>query len=321
MNDKVRYGFLGASQIIKNQHGRAFAEASNAQVLSIASRRPSKAREFAAALNIPHVHETYESMLADPDIEAVLITLPMTLHCEWAIRAVEAGKHVLCEKPLVLSVDEGERVLRAAKANNRLVLEAFTHVYPEQYQHVQNLIAQGAIGELRAVRAEVLYPTLDWDNDSRAQPQLGGRVLIEAGCYCIKTIRDLMSEEPTEVHGCAAHRNDGELQTTFVGIMKFSRQRLGYFCASMETAVRISADVIGTAGRVEMPDLFNASRIHIFRTGEQPQEIRFETSNRFRQQVEHFSHCIRHGTQPIVSLEDSLNNIRILQALNDTAYS
>lgn len=320
MTDAVKYGFLGASQILKNQHGRAFAEAQNAEVVGIASRRPSKAAEYAQDLGIPHVYESYDAMLADPAVEAVLITLPMNLHCEWVVKAVEAGKHVLCEKPLVLTVDEGERVLKAAKANDRLVLEAFTHVYPRQYGYVKELLAQGRVGDVRAVHAEVLYTTQDWDNDTRANPKLGGRVLIEAGCYCVKTIRDLMGEEPTEVKGLAAHRHGGDLQTTFVGVMKFSNQRLGYLCTTMESSFRACAEIIGTAGRIEMPDLFNGSRIRIFVPGQETEEITFDTGNRFQHQVEHFSDCIRHGRQPIVSLEDSVENIRVLQALNDSAY-
>lgn len=320
MADRVRYGFLGASQIIRNQHGRAFAEAENAEVVAIASRRPEKARRYADDLAIPRVHETYDALLADDGVDAVLITLPMSLHCEWIVKAAAAGKHVLCEKPLVLSVDEAERVIDAADRNGVKVLEAFTHIYQDQIDHVSALIADGRIGDLRAVRAEVLYPTQDWDHDTRADVSLGGRVLIEAGCYCVHTIRRFMGDEPTGFAGFAAHRGGGALQTTFAGVMRFGEDRLGYLCTSMETAARMCCDVIGTAGRIDMPDLFNGTHIRVCPTGKPAEEIRFESHNRFRVQVERFSQCILDDADPPITLADSLNNIRALCALNDAAY-
>ncbi len=237
MVDKARYGFPGASQILKNQHAKAFEEAQGAEVLGVASRSSEKARQYAEDLSLPRVY-TYEEMLDDPRVEAVLITLPMNLHCQWAVRAAEAGKHVLCEKPMVLTVEEGLRIKVAADANGVVVLEAFTHVYPRQMQVVRELLDEGRIGKIRAIGAEVLYPTKDWDNDTRADPALGGRVLIEAGCYCMHTIRHFMGSEPVEYKGLAVHRNDGDLQTTFTGIMKFPHNRLGYLCMTMETAFR-----------------------------------------------------------------------------------
>jgi len=318
--DKVRYGFLGASQIIRNSHAKAFAEAANAEVLGVASRRPDKARQYADDLGLPRVY-TYEDMLADPDVDAVLCTLPMSLHCEWTVRAAEAGKHVLCEKPLVLTVEEAERIKAAADANGVLVLEAFTHVYPPQMAYVRGLLDEGRIGEIRVIRSEVLYPTRDWDNDTRANPALGGRVLIEAGCYCMHTIRHFMGAEPVEYKGFAVHRNDGQLQTTFAGVMRFAGNRLGYLCTTMESPFRACAEIIGAEGRIEMPDLFNGSRIVVLRQGEKPAEITFDVDNRFRMQVEHFSDCILRGDQPIVSLDDSIANIRALTALNDSAYA
>jgi predicted dehydrogenase len=314
---KVRLGLLGASQIARSQHIRAIREASRAELVGIASRNAAKASAWASELSIPRAYASYEEMLSDSGIDAVLITLPMSLHVEWIVRASRAGKHVLCEKPMVLSVAEMDEVAAAAAASGVVVLEGFTHVHPGHLPLVETLVASGRIGELRAVRAEVLYPTADWAKDSRAQKEYGACVLIEAGCYCVQTILRLMKSEPLAVCGLAASAAGRDFETTFTGAMKFSGERLGYLCTTMESSFRAVCDVIGTRGRIELPDLFGGTRVRIEETGGKPEELTFPEVNRFARQIEHFAACILDGFTPVVTLEESRRVIKALVALRE----
>ncbi|MEX0886778.1 MAG: Gfo/Idh/MocA family oxidoreductase [Phycisphaeraceae bacterium] len=315
--DTVRFGVIGAGQIVRRQHAPAFAEASNASITGIASRNPTKATEAAEAVGVERAYGSYDELLADPAIDAVLIALPMKAHAEWIVKAARAGKHVLCEKPMVLTVAEADAVIEAAQATGVLVMEGFTHLFPAQIAYVRDLLASGRLGAIRAIRAEVLYPTLDWENDTRAMPEHGACVLIEAGCYCTLAIQHFMGDAPLAVHGFAASRPGCDFETSFVGIMSFPGERLGYMCTTMESPFRACCEIITTAGRIEMPELFTGTRLVVHATGEKPEEVTFEPVNRFTLQAEHFADCVLHGRAPIVSLEQSRQNIQTLLALRE----
>jgi D-xylose 1-dehydrogenase (NADP+, D-xylono-1,5-lactone-forming) len=319
MKKKLRVGLIGASQIVRNQHLAALRQAANVDLLGIASRRAEKADAWAKEFDIPRAYSSYDALLADPEIDAVLITLPMSLHAEWIVRAAQAGKHVLCEKPLVLNVAEADAVIAAARRNGVVVLEAFTHVYPPHLGAAEKLMADGVIGDVRAVRAEVLYPTADWVHDSRARKEYGACVLIEAGCYCVQTIRRLLRSEPVAFAGCASAREGCDFETTFAGVMKFPGGRIGYLCTTMESAFRAVCDIIGTRGRIELPDLFDGTRLRVETIGAPARELAFPSGNRFARQAEHFAACVLEGREPIITLEDSRNNIRAMTALREAA--
>jgi predicted dehydrogenase len=319
MTAKVRYGLLGASQIARGQHIPAIRQASNAELVGIASRDPAKAAAWAMELNIPRAYASYDAMLADPEIDAVLITLPMSLHCQWIVAAARAGKHVLCEKPMVLSAAEMDAVIEAAAASGVIVLEGFTHVYPGHLAYVADLLASGRIGEVRAVRAEVLYPTRDWAKDTRALKEYGACVLIEAGCYCVQTILHLMQADPTDVCGFGVSRDGCDFETTFAGVMKFPGERVGYMCTTMESSFRAVCDIIGTRGRIDLPDLFDGTRVIIDETDGPREEVTFPQTNRFAQQIEHLGACVLEGCRPMVSLDESRRIIQTLAALRDSA--
>jgi xylose dehydrogenase (NAD/NADP) len=314
----VKYGFLGASQILKNQHLQAVQQAINAEGYGIASRRKSKAQEFADNYSIPRVYDNYEQMLADPEIDAVINTLPMKLHTEWVIKAAEAGKHCLCEKPMALSTKEMSLIIDAAKHNNVKIMEGFTPWFLPQMDYVKNLLSSGKIGEIRVIKAEVIYGTEDWENDSRANVELGGCVTIEAGCYSAFAIHSLMDDMPEKLTGYSVQGSGNEgLDTSFVGIMKFPNNRLGMMSTSMETAFRASVEIFGTRGRIDIPDFFGGVRIVITPNvyGQAADEVIFPVENRFKNQIEHFSDCILTDRPPKVSLEDSFRTITILEKM------
>ncbi|WP_428386208.1 Gfo/Idh/MocA family protein [Mucisphaera sp.] len=320
MSEVVRIGLLGASQIVKNRHASALAQARNAEVIGVASRSQDKAATYAETLALGKPY-TYEGMLADPHIDAILCTLPMSLHCEWIIRSLEAGKHVLCEKPMVLSEGEAINIRQACRRNGKVAMEAFSHLFTDQMTVIPKLLASRRIGDIRIIRAEVLYPTYDWDNDTRAKTELGGRVLYEAGCYCMKSIRDWMADEPDEYKGMAVHREDGLLQTSYAGLMSFPKSRIAYLCTSMETKFRAVADIIGTEGRIEVCDLFDGKTLRVVPTNGDPEEIQLQTRDRFCTMIESFCDSVIHDLPPRVTIDDSLANIRALSKLDSSAYT
>jgi D-xylose 1-dehydrogenase (NADP+, D-xylono-1,5-lactone-forming) len=321
MNRKLNVGFLGASQILRNQHMGAVQAASNACAYGIASRRASKAAEWATEFGLPRAYSSYEEMLADPAIDVVVNTLPMTLHAEWVCKASAAGKHTLCEKPMALSVDEAEAILREAQRCKVLVMEGFTPWFSPHMAPLRRLIEAGEIGDIRIAKAEVIYTTENWQGDSRANVKLGGCVTVEAGCYCAHALRFFMGGEPQALQGFACRRPDkgpGEgLETSFVGIMQFSGGRLAMMSTSMETSFRASAEIIGTTGRIEIPDLFagGVARVIDGSAGRGAREIDYGKNNRFQAQIEHFCDCVLHGHPLRIPLEDSLRTTRLLEAL------
>lgn len=314
----VSYGLLGASGIARACHIPAIRNVENSRLLGVSSRRASKAAEWARDLEIPKAYTSYEEMLDDPDIDAVLNTLPMSLHCEWIVKACEAGKHTLCEKPMAIEIADAHRIREAAEAHGVLVMEGFTHRFQPHLPAIRKILRSGELGEIRIVRAEVIYTTSDWENDSRARVDLGGCVTVEAGCYATNTIRYFMEDEPTEAQGYAVQRADDGLDTSFVGLMRFPGKRLGLMYTSMETAFRSSAEIVCTAGRIEIPDLFRSPRIDIINLDRERREMTWNPRNRFETQLEHFSDCILHGREPEVTLEDSLRNTEILVKLRES---
>ena len=319
MADKIRFGLLGASQIARNAHIGAFENASNAVVHGIASRRASKAAEWAKEFNIPKVYQSYEEMLADPEIDAVLNTLPFNLHAEWTIEAAEAGKPTLCEKPLTESEADAIAMVKAVRDNNVIFMEAFSHHFSGGLERLQRYISDGLIGEVKIIRAEVIYQITNWEGDTRANSDLGASVVVEAGCYAVNTIRTLMDDEPESVTGQAGiKKNPGPFDSSFVGTMKFPDERLGFFTTTMETPFRSCCEVLGTEGRIYMPDLFNGSRF-IVMNGDGEKEETFEFPNRFQAQIEHFTDCVLHKKEPRITPEDSARNMKVLDDLKKAA--
>lgn len=319
MNKKLRIGLLGASQIARNAHLPALLKASNAVPAGIASRRASKAAEWAKEYNIPRAYESYDALLADPEIDAVLNTLPFNLHAEWTIKAARAGKSTLCEKPLTETAADARAMVQAVRENGVVFMEAFSHHFSGSVQRLQDYLAEGLIGEIKVIRAEVLYQILDWSKDTRGNSDLGASVVVEAGCYAVNTIRALMGAEPDAVTGCAGIKeNPGAFDASFVGTMKFPGDRLACLTSTMESPFRACCEILGTEGRIYTPDLFHGTRYEITdKTG--VREDRFEGSDRFRLQLEHFADCVINGREPRITPEDSAANMVVLDRLRESA--
>jgi predicted dehydrogenase len=320
MTERVRYGVLSTAQIARNAHIPAAKKADNAEIVAISSRDKDRAVHWADELEIPTAYGSYDALLSDPDIDAVINPLPNSMHCEWTIKAFEAGKHVLCEKPLAVTVAETKRMIAAADANGVLLMEGFTPHFTPIPGFLRDAIAAGEIGEIKIVRSELLYTIQDWENDSRVQENLAGGALLDAGCYCVNMIRTVMGEEPLQVSAFAHVRPSLGVDTTFAGLLHFPDERVATMATGMEEPFRFTLEVVGTEGSLYTENVFAAAEV-VIRQGGDARVVTFESLDRFQKQLEHFSDCILHGRAPRISTDDSLHNTEVLVALRSAAES
>ncbi len=257
-------------------------------------------------------------MLTDPNIDAVINPLPNSMHCEWTIKAAEAGKHILCEKPFAVSVDEAQRMIDAASANGVKLMEGFTHRFTHLAAFLRETLDGGVIGEVKLVRAELTYTIQDWENDTRVKRELAGGTMWDAGCYCVNTIRYLMGDEPLSVRAYQRIREPQHVDSTFVGLLRFPGDRFAYMITGMEQPFRHCCEVTGTKGWIYVPNLFAADAARVVVGGEE-QVTTFETINRFQVQLEHFSACILDDLTPMLTLDDARGNTATLVALKRAA--
>jgi predicted dehydrogenase len=319
MAQQVRYGILSTAQIALNRHIPAAREAPNATVVAVSSRDKKKAEECARRFDIPRAYGSYQEVLDDAQVDAIINPLPNSLHGEWTIKAAEAGKHVLCEKPLATSLEEAQRMIAAARANGVCLMEAFTHRFNPQLQCARRVVQEGQIGEVKVARAELTFTLRDWDNDVRASKDLGGGALLDAGCYCVSALRFVLNAEPVAALGFQ-HLRRG-VDATFSGLLRFPGDHLGYVVTGMEQPFRCLLEVVGSEGRIEVPSMFDEKGVVKISIGNQEHVEQLSAPDRFRVQLERFSACVLQKKAPEFPPEDSLKNTAALVALRRAAES
>ena len=320
--EPLRWGVLGAADIAVKQVIPAMRRTPSARVVAIASRERAKAEAAAGALGIPRAHGSYEALLADPDVEAVFIPPPNHLHVPWSLRAVAAGKHVLCEKPIGCTAAEVRPLIAARDRAGVQVAEAFmTRTHP-QWRRVRELIAAGRIGELRMVTGHFSYYRRDPD-DVRSKVEYGGGVLLDIGCYPVTMARWLFGAEPLEV-ACVLERDpDFGVDRYVSGVLRFPAGQAAFTVAG-QAALWQRMEIFGTLGRIEVEIPFNPPPDHRARilvddgrdlVGGGIEAIAFDPVNQYALQAERFADAVRgRGTVP-VALEDALGNMAVLDAL------
>ncbi len=246
--DKLQIGILGAARI-----ARLFIDgvrsSRNVAIKGLASRDVAKARTFARETGVPDIHSTYEALLADPTIDAVYVPLPNNLHAEWSIRAAEAGKHVLCEKPLATSADEARAIFDAARRNNVYVVEGYPYRAQPQTLKLRELLESQAIGRLQYVHAAFGFLLTDASN-IRMDPALAGGALMDAGSYPVSLVRMVAGERPRRVQAFARWAESG-VDRTLVGSIEFASGLLAQVSCSFATARHRRAMIVGDAGSIE----------------------------------------------------------------------
>ena len=282
------------------------------------SREPDLARAeaYAREHGIPRAYGSYEDLLADPDLDAVYISLPNSLHVEWSIRALEAGKHVLCEKPLSRRPDDVERAFDTADRAGRVLTEAFMYRHNPQTARLKELVESGAIGTLRLVRAAFSFTIAD-ENNIRLAADLDGGALMDVGCYCVSGTR-LLAGEPERVFGEAS--SEAGVDTVFAGSMRFSGDVLGEFDCGFRLPMRDELEVVGDEGSIFLDDPWHCRRpvLEVRRDGE-IEEIALEPVDSYRLELENLAQAIRGELEPLLGREDALGQARAIDALYRSA--
>jgi xylose dehydrogenase (NAD/NADP) len=314
----VKWGILSTADINRKLIPGAKGSP-KVDLVAVASRDLARAEEFARTWEIDRAYGSYEDLLADPEIEAVYVPLPNTLHCEWSIRALEAGKHVLCEKPLSRHPDEVEAAFDAAERAGRLLSEAFMYRHNPQTKRLQQLVADGAIGELRLIRAVFSYSLYDTDN-IRLRTDVEGGALMDVGCYCVSGSR-LLGGEPESLSGEAWFGPSGT-DWTFAATLRFPGDVLGLFDCGTALPVRDELEAIGSEGSLLLDDPWHCLVPGIeLRRGGEVERIEVEPADSYRLELENLSDAIRGEAEPLLGRDDALGQARALEALYASATS
>jgi predicted dehydrogenase len=327
--DPVRWGILGAANIGVRKVIPAMQRGARSRVVAIASRTLAKAERAAGELGIPRAYGSYEELLADPEVEAIYNPLPNHLHVPWTIRAAEAGKHVLCEKPIALSASEARTLLDVRSRTGVQIGEAFMVRNHPQWLAVRELVASGRIGDLRVVAGHFAYFKRD-PNDVRSVPEWGGGGLMDVGCYPITTTRWLFGEEPDAVIGLIDRDPELRVDRIASALMRFSSGRQATFTCAMQLAHYQRMQLHGTRGRIEVQIPFNAPNDRATRIfvddgrelGDRSAEaIEFPIVDQYTLQGDNFSAAVRGEGSVPVSVEDAIGNMAVIDAIFRSAES
>jgi predicted dehydrogenase len=317
-NSILRWGLLSTANINKALITPLRASARN-HLTAIASRSQDSAEAYAREWKIERAFGSYEAMLADPDIDVVYISLPNHLHAEWAIRSMQAGKHVLCEKPMGLTTVEVDAITAASQKYARVVAEAFMYRHHPQTLKARELVESGRIGKLQAIRGSFTFK-MSTDVNIRLVPEWGGGSIWDVGCYPISYTRFIVGTEPLEVFGRQVTGSSG-IDDSFFGQMRFPGEIHAQFDCGFRTPYRTHMEIIGSEGTLTVPSPFKPGldeHISLYR----PEKTEVITSPRqelYSGEVEDMADCILTGKTPRMSLADSRANTATIVALLESA--
>jgi len=285
------------------------------EVVAVASRDSTRARAYAREHGIARAHGSYEELLADPGVDAIYNSLPNSLHVEWSIRALEAGKHVLCEKPLDRNPAEVDRLFDVAERHGRVVMEAFMYRHHPQTHALQELVRSGGIGELRQIRAVFSFTITDPAN-VRLRPDLAGGSLMDVGCYCVSGSR-LLAGEPDAV---LARQVVGEtgVDLRFDGILLFPGNVLAQFYCGFDLQAASGLEAIGSKGSVLVREPWQCRDPHLEVNGNR---IGVPDVDRYQLELENFAAAASGEAPPLLGRDDAVGQARVIEALYRSAES
>ncbi len=321
---KVRWGVLSTANIGVAKVLPAMQRGAHCEIAAIASRSLPTAQATAQKLGIPKAYGSYEELLADPEIDAVYNPLPNHLHVPWSIKAIDAGKHVLCEKPIALSAAEAQQLAAAAARHPRLkVMEAFMYRHHPQWRRAKELVDSGQIGELRTIQSFFSYYNDDPGN-IRNQAGIGGGGLMDIGCYNISLSRFIFGAEPRRVLGIAEYDSEFKIDRLASGILDFGGGTATFTCATRLTPYQ-RVNIFGTDGRVEIEIPFNAPPDRPCRMwhqrGDAVEEIVLPVCDQYTIQGDLFSQAILNDTPVPTAIEDAVANMKVIEAIFSSAKS
>ena len=311
----VRWGLLSTARI----NGLVLEGASQtdrADVIAVSSRDRGRAEDYAAQHGIERAYGSYEAILEDDDVEAVYIPLPNSLHVEWTLRALEAGKHVLCEKPFSRRPDEAERAFDFAESAGLVLSEGFMYRHHPQTARIAELVAEGVIGRLRIVRAAFSFPlaAVHGPEDSRFRPELDGGALMDVGCYCVNTIR-FLAGEPERVSAEQVVGPSG-VDVVFAATLSLADAVVGHFDCAFVTPRRGELEVVGEEGVLAVADPWHVYEPGIeLRRADGVEHVAVEPANSYRLELENVGDAIRGQAPLLLGRDDAVSQARAIDAL------
>lgn len=318
MEQMLNWGLLSTAKI-----NRALIKPINAskrtRLLAVASRSQPHADAYAREWKIPRAYGSYDSLLADPEIDIIYNSLPNHLHAEWTIKALRAGKHVLCEKPLALTLEEVDAMIAASKETGKILMEAFMYRHHPQTLKVKEIVDSGDLGKLQFIRGSFTF-TITREGDIRLNKEMGGGSIWDVGCYPISYARMIVGEEPVEVFGWQVEGPDG-IDESFFGQMRFENEVLAQFDSGFISPLRAYMEIVGTKAVLEIPDPFkpNVTCEIVLKDDDNRKRIKIQGEELYRGEVENLVDAILFNKPTRVSLEDSRGNIAVILAFLESA--
>lgn len=319
---QLRWGILGCAAIARHSVIPGIQQSETGAVAAIASRGLSKAQETADSLGIPVAYGSYEELLADSNIDAIYVPLPNHLHMEWSVRAMQAGKHVLCEKPMALNEEQARQMVDAARQAGVHLAEAFMYRHQPHYRRMQEIIASGEIGEVRGIHSTFTFNNAADHNNVRYRRDWGGGSLYDIGCYPISAARMLLGREPeaATVHALISPEHDN-VDMMAAGVIEFPDSIALTFDCSMWAAFRNTLEVIGTTGRIIVPSAFVGNMDFAVETADGRREEQLPALNSYALQADDFARAAWGMQEPLFAAEDCVAGMKVLDACLESAYS
>ena len=332
----LNWGILGCGRVARQAVGPGIQRSTNGTIVAAGSRTPDKAGEFAAEFGAERAHGSYDELIADSTVQAVYVALPNSMHCEWTIRAAEAGKHVLCEKPLAANALEALRMAAACRTSGVTLMEAFAHTFHPHNRMAKRLIEEGRIGKLQRIAA-VHSGARPPDDDVRLSAELAGGALMDKGCYCVNTARYLFGVEPLSAYATAEFGDVSRVDERLVANLNFPGGGVAHFETSLAMAENRfysqGCEIFGDRGRIYLP--FAYSQVATYRFGtevetaihiheddiEEPTEekVTFDGVHQWQLQVEYFAERVLAGLPLEFPAEDGVANMRVIDAIYASA--
>ncbi len=318
----IRWGIISAANIGVKAVAPAIRASSNGKLMAVASRDPRHAAELYSFASDVRIYDTYESIINDPDIDAIYIPLPNGLHAEWTIKALQAGKHVLCEKPMSVTAREGKTMMDAAQANNIFLMEAFMYRFHPQTVWAIGQVNAGLIGPVRLVRASFSFDIRSHANDIRLKPELAGGSLMDVGSYTVNVCRAIYGHAPLVVAARVHTTSPIGVDMATNAVLDFGEGQFGMIDCSFELPTRQMVEIIGEAGTVTIPVPFTPGNIEavilLIKNGALTEQ-NFDRVDQYQLEVEHFANCIHTGQEPSFRLSETLENMATIEAIYQAA--
>jgi xylose dehydrogenase (NAD/NADP) len=318
MDKRLNWGLLSTAKI--NQALiKPLTASKRTRLLAVASRSISTADAYAREWNIPHAHGSYEALLADPEIDVIYNSLPNHLHAEWTIKALQAGKHVLCEKPFALTLADVDAMSQAGRETGRVLAEAFMYRHHAQTLKAKEIVDSGILGKLQLIRGTFTF-AISREGDIRLKKETGGGSIWDVGCYPISFTRMIVGAEPVEVFGWQV-TGQGGVDESFFGQMRFEGGIHAQFDSGFKSPFRTMIEIVGTEATLNIPSPFKpgkATEIFLLR-GEKQEIIKIKSGELYLGEVEDICDAVTQNKPPRISHQDSRGNIATILALVESA--